>query len=92
MGRPVAELASAAADWLEREMGRPIVRHEWDGPGFSRTETWDIPHVFPASCWSWQGAFRTAREIVPARGGLVQKNGEHTKPYDSLSSVGVTTL
>lgn len=29
-GRPVAELAAAAADWLEREMRRPIVRHEWD--------------------------------------------------------------
>jgi hypothetical protein len=29
-GRPVAELADAASDWLEREMRRPIVRHEWD--------------------------------------------------------------
>jgi hypothetical protein len=29
-GQPVAELATAAADWLEREMRRPIVRHEWD--------------------------------------------------------------
>lgn len=29
-GRPVAELADAAADWLEREMRRPIMRHEWD--------------------------------------------------------------
>ncbi|MBX9623890.1 MAG: hypothetical protein K2X82_08745 [Gemmataceae bacterium] len=29
-GRPTAELATAAADWLEREMRRPIVRHEWD--------------------------------------------------------------
>src|SRR5262245_16270314 len=28
--RPVAELADAAADWVEREMRRPIVRHEWD--------------------------------------------------------------
>jgi hypothetical protein len=29
-GLPIAELAAAAADWLEREMQRPIVRHEWD--------------------------------------------------------------
>jgi hypothetical protein len=29
-GRPVAELAAAAADWLEGELRRPIVRHEWD--------------------------------------------------------------
>jgi hypothetical protein len=29
-GLPVADLAAAAADWLEREMRRPIVRHEWD--------------------------------------------------------------
>lgn len=29
-GLPVAELAAAAADWLEREMSRPIVRQEWD--------------------------------------------------------------
>ena len=29
-GRPVAELAGSAADWLEWEMRRPIVRHEWD--------------------------------------------------------------
>lgn len=29
-GRTIAELAAAAADWLEREMRRPIVRHEWD--------------------------------------------------------------
>jgi len=35
-GQPVADLAAAAADWLEREMARPIARHEWDGPGFSR--------------------------------------------------------
>ncbi|MBN9524193.1 hypothetical protein J0H58_37730 [bacterium] len=28
--RPVSELAAAAADWLERELRRPIVRHEWD--------------------------------------------------------------
>lgn len=28
--RPVGELAAAAADWLEREMRRPIARHEWD--------------------------------------------------------------
>jgi hypothetical protein len=34
--QPITELAAAAADWLEREMRRPIVRHEWDGPGFSR--------------------------------------------------------
>ena len=30
--RPVGELAAAAADWLEREMRRPIVRQEWDRP------------------------------------------------------------
>jgi len=29
-GRPIRELAAAAADWLEREMRRPIVRYEWD--------------------------------------------------------------
>jgi hypothetical protein len=29
-GGTVAELAAAAADWLEREMRRPILRHEWD--------------------------------------------------------------
>ena len=27
---PVAELAAAADDWLERQMRRPIVQHEWD--------------------------------------------------------------
>ncbi|QJW93795.1 hypothetical protein [Frigoriglobus tundricola] len=32
----VPGLAAAAADWLEREMRRPIVRHEWDRPEFSR--------------------------------------------------------
>jgi hypothetical protein len=37
-GLPAAELAGAAADWLERETGRPIARREWDGPRFSRTE------------------------------------------------------
>jgi hypothetical protein len=31
-GQPVHELAAAAADWLEREMRRPIVRHEWNRP------------------------------------------------------------
>jgi hypothetical protein len=36
--RPVAELAAAAADWLEREMSRPIVRLEWVRPGFTRTQ------------------------------------------------------
>lgn len=35
-GRPLAELAAAAAIWLEREMDRPIVRQEWDRPGFRR--------------------------------------------------------
>ena len=29
-GLPIAEMADAAADWLEFEMRRPIVRHEWD--------------------------------------------------------------
>jgi hypothetical protein len=29
-GRPIAELAANAANWLELEMQRPIVRHEWD--------------------------------------------------------------
>jgi len=28
--RSVDQLAAAAADWLEGEMRRPIVRHEWD--------------------------------------------------------------
>jgi len=37
-GRPVAELAAAAADWLEREMRRPIVRREWNRSGFKRHE------------------------------------------------------
>jgi hypothetical protein len=35
-GRPVAELALAAATWLQREMWRPILRHEWDRPDFRR--------------------------------------------------------
>jgi hypothetical protein len=35
-GRPEAELADAAGDWLEREMDRAIERQEWDGPGFWR--------------------------------------------------------
>jgi hypothetical protein len=34
--RPVAELALAAATWLQREMRRPITRHEWDRPDFRR--------------------------------------------------------
>ena len=34
--RSIADLAAAAADWLEREMSRPIVRHEWERPGFTR--------------------------------------------------------
>lgn len=29
-GLTIPELATAVADWLEREMRRPIVRHEWD--------------------------------------------------------------
>jgi hypothetical protein len=37
-GLPVAELATTAADWLEREMRRPIVRYEWHRPGFWRRE------------------------------------------------------
>jgi hypothetical protein len=37
-GRPSAELASAAATWLEKEMRRPIVRHEWNRPTFHRRE------------------------------------------------------
>lgn len=37
-GRPPAELASAAATWLEKEMHRPIVRHEWDRLTFRRRE------------------------------------------------------
>jgi hypothetical protein len=35
-GRSVAELALAAATWLQREMRRPILRHEWDQPDFRR--------------------------------------------------------
>jgi hypothetical protein len=34
--RPIQDLASAAADWLEREMKRPIVRHEWNRKDFTR--------------------------------------------------------
>ncbi len=30
-----AILANAAADWLERELGREIERHEWNRPTFS---------------------------------------------------------
>ncbi|OJW23535.1 MAG: hypothetical protein BGO49_02795 [Planctomycetales bacterium 71-10] len=37
-GRSPAELASAAATWLEKETRRPIVRHEWDRPTFRRRE------------------------------------------------------
>jgi hypothetical protein len=37
-GRPLADLASAAATWLEREMHRPIVRHDWDRLTFHRRE------------------------------------------------------
>lgn len=37
-GRPVAEMVAAAADWMEREMRRPIERHEWDRPGVQRRE------------------------------------------------------
>jgi hypothetical protein len=33
-GRPSEESALAAASWLERELRRPIVRHEWDRPDF----------------------------------------------------------
>lgn len=29
-GQPASVLANAAADWLEWEMRRPIVRHEWN--------------------------------------------------------------
>ena len=46
----------------------------------------------PGELLELAGSISTAREIVPARGGLVQKNGEHSKPYYSLSSVSVTTL
>ncbi|QDT14917.1 hypothetical protein [Alienimonas californiensis] len=31
-GLPIVDLAAAAADWLEREIRRPIVRREWDRP------------------------------------------------------------
>ena len=37
-GRPSAEPASAAATWLEEEMRRPIVRHEWNRPTFRGRE------------------------------------------------------
>ena len=39
---PVAELAAAADDWLEREMRRPIVRHEWIASTVARVapRTW----------------------------------------------------
>lgn len=37
-GRPVGELADAAADWLEREMSRPVVRREWVRAGFTHTQ------------------------------------------------------
>ena len=36
-GRPVTDLATTAADWLEQEMNRPIMRLEWNQPEFSRT-------------------------------------------------------
>jgi hypothetical protein len=35
-GRSTAELALAAATWLQRQISRPIVRHEWDRPDFRR--------------------------------------------------------
>mgnify|MGYP001041623023 FL=1 len=37
-GRPPAELAFAAATWLEQEMRRPIMRREWNRLTFQRTE------------------------------------------------------
>ena len=33
--KPPVRLADIAADWLEREMHRPVVRHEWHRPEFS---------------------------------------------------------
>jgi len=33
--KPPAGLAEIAADWLEHEMRRPVVRHEWHRPEFS---------------------------------------------------------
>ncbi|WP_437765751.1 hypothetical protein WMF27_28220 [Sorangium sp. So ce281] len=49
-GSPVA-LATAAADWMEREILRPIERHEWVGAGF-----WHQKYVLSDTgeplCWS----------------------------------------
>lgn len=33
-GMSTADLAIIAAGWLEQEMRRPVVRHEWHQPGF----------------------------------------------------------
>jgi hypothetical protein len=68
-GRPVTELAAAAADWLEREMWRPIVRHEWDrldqrgvAPGCG---CW--PTLARPSCPAASGRRTSARRIAPCR-------------------------
>jgi len=50
-GQPVTELADAAADWLERELRRPIVRQEWHRPEFWRRQ-WVLADTGERLVWS----------------------------------------
>ncbi len=49
--RPVAELAALAADWLEREMSRSVVRQEWLRPTFTHTR-WLLADTGQELVWS----------------------------------------
>lgn len=49
--KPPADLANIAADWLEREMRRPVVCHEWHRPEFSHKE-WLFADTGEQLVWS----------------------------------------
>lgn len=50
-GKRPSEMASVAADWLEREMRRPVVRQEWYRRGFSH-RIWQFADTGEELVWS----------------------------------------
>ena len=62
-GRP-QDLADAAADWLEREMARPVVRHEWMAPGREGV-VWAQADNDRELVWSTPGNTRVGRMVGP---------------------------
>lgn len=78
--RPVGELAFAAAAWLEREMGRPIVRREWNRQNFRRRE-WLLADTGQALVFSDSANLRVREGLGPPdRVVHVLGRGEAPKP------------